>query len=238
MNIRLLHPTIRSPKDSPSDSPPGPVIEFISSDETLDRYQEVILASGWQLERYRRNPVFQNSHQYGDILFTLGRAEVTEVRNGSLFQRVRFAVGENPVARIAYDLYRGGFLNAVSVGFLPIEVEEGGKADPWRRRFVRQELLETSAVSLPANPNALALAVKSGAVTRSDLLELYDLLRHITLDFGHLDLGPSAPDAPTLSPSDALRSDAPTLSPPLALADAWRQFKQTIDDIRAILRRA
>jgi hypothetical protein len=32
------------------------------------------------LENYLRNPVFQNSHQYGDILFTLGKALVTEIR--------------------------------------------------------------------------------------------------------------------------------------------------------------
>src|SRR5213592_228794 len=58
----------------------APVLEFMSSDETLDRYGEIIVASGWRLENYRRNPVFQNAHQYGDVIFTLGRALVTEVR--------------------------------------------------------------------------------------------------------------------------------------------------------------
>jgi hypothetical protein len=59
---------------------PAAILDFISSDETLDRYDEIIVASGWRLENYRRNPVFQNSHQYGDILFTLGKALITEVR--------------------------------------------------------------------------------------------------------------------------------------------------------------
>src|SRR5262245_56197614 len=97
-------------------------LDFISSDETLDRYGEIISASGWRLENYRRNPVFQNAHQYGDVIFTLGRALITEVREpgphevgtprcGVLFQRIQFATDVNPMARIAYGLYKGKFLN-------------------------------------------------------------------------------------------------------------------------------
>jgi hypothetical protein len=41
---------------------------------------------------------------------------------------------------------------------------------------LEQELLEVSAVAIPANPNALALAYKSGAVEKADLKELSSLL--------------------------------------------------------------
>jgi hypothetical protein len=228
---------------------PAAILDFISSDETLDRYDEIIVASGWRLENYRRNPVFQNSHQYGDILFTLGKALITEVRqdapSGStlhaprstpyLFQRIEFAVDANPIARIAYGLYLPGFLNCMSVGFFPIRWQNAGdesvterSADilsavsqssalpgigqahhygmesgsgsgpalvsspvvrspvvslsaavppPFRRKYLEQELLEVSAVAIPANPNALALALKSGSVEKSDLRETLDLLR-------------------------------------------------------------
>ena len=98
-------------------------LDFVSSDSTLDRYGEIIQASGWKLENYQRNPVFQNSHQYGDILFTLGKALIMEVRGGQLFQRIQFACDINPMAKIAYGLYKGKFLNAVSVGFVPIRWE-------------------------------------------------------------------------------------------------------------------
>ena len=154
-----------------------PIIEFTASDDTLDRYDEVIDAKGWDLTNYRRNPVFQNSHKYGDVVFTLGKSLVTEIRGNALVQQIEFAVDINPVARLAYDLYKGGFLNAVSVGFIPIEWEEGGGATKYRRKFIKQELLELSAVSIPANPNALANAVKSGAVDRSDLRELAEFLK-------------------------------------------------------------
>jgi hypothetical protein len=47
----------------------------------------------------------------------------------------------------------------------------------YRRKYLEQELLEVSAVAIPANPNALALALKSGSVEKSDLRETLDLLR-------------------------------------------------------------
>jgi HK97 family phage prohead protease len=168
----------------------GATLDFIASTASLDRYHEVIEPAGWRLEAYRRNPVFQNAHNYGDILFTLGKALVTEVRGvgdeRALYQRIQFAVDVNPVARIAYGLYKGGFLNAVSVGFIPLRWEDGGNgsaasqaAAAPRRRYLEQELLEVSAVSIPANPDALALGLKSGAVEKGDLqaaLDLYQTL--------------------------------------------------------------
>src|SRR5512146_1397712 len=105
-------------------------LDFVASTATLDRYHEVIEPAGWRLDSYRRNPVFQNAHNYGDILFTLGKALSTEVRSiaggQALCQRIQFATDVNPVARIAYGLYKGGFLSAVSVGFIPLRWEDGG----------------------------------------------------------------------------------------------------------------
>jgi hypothetical protein len=65
--------------------------------------------------------------------------------------------------------------------------------------------LEVSAVSIPANPNALALAFKSGAVPKSDLRDTADLLQQIL----------SAP-SPELSTVDSEPSTfSPALSPEL-----------------------
>jgi hypothetical protein len=214
-------------EDAADQNPAGgplPVIDFVSSDATLDRYDEIISPTGWRLDNYRRNPVFQNAHQYGDIIFTLGKALITEVRTTPfphLFQRIEFAVAVNPMARIAYGLYRNKFLNAVSVGFIPIrwengdgstsrelnrafsprppppEEERGQAAAPVgsgpavrqqdslcdglgvrqaRRTYLEQELLEVSAVGIPANPEALQLGLKSGAIERADLKALLELL--------------------------------------------------------------
>src|ERR1044071_1122395 len=196
-----------------------PILDFMASDETLDRCDEVIQASGWRLDSYRRNPVFQNAHQYGDVIFTLGKALITEVRSSSecrvstlrnaaseerssvegdslslqsrataggpstfLFQRVQFATEANPMARIAYALYKGKLLNAVSVGFVPLRWDDANgseKASRVRRRYLEQELLEVSAVGIPANPNALQLGFKAGVIQKADLRELLELVETV-----------------------------------------------------------
>jgi hypothetical protein len=163
-----LHVEIREPGERSAGvaaSDPQPILDFIASDETLDRYGEIIVARGWQLDNYRCNPVFQNAHQYGDVIFTLGKALMTEVRDGRLYQRVEFATEVNPMARIAYGLYKGKFLNGSNA------------IKDFRRKYIEQELLEVSAVGIPANPNALALGLKSGAIEKADLRELNDLIR-------------------------------------------------------------
>src|SRR6266566_111327 len=226
--VDIGEPTVeqlsRDGVDRVATGEPGAILDFIASDETLDRYEEIICAGGWRLDNYQRNPVFQNAHKYGDIIFTLGRALVTEVRAVAgrqvLFQRVEFATAHNPMAKIAYGLYKGKFLNAVSVGFIPLRWEnadgseqgnsqgcglplpapsEEGEAHRhatrsslfalrsspsspsgrFRRRYLEQELLEVSAVGIPANPNALVLGLKAGALETSDLRALAELLGHL-----------------------------------------------------------
>jgi hypothetical protein len=179
-------------------------LDFVSSDPTLDRYHEIISPAGWKLSTYQKNPVFQNAHQYGDIIFTLGRALITEIRQADsipqspirtphLYQRIQFAVDANPVAKIAHALYAGRFLNAVSVGFIPIRWEDGTAESTFRRKYLEQELLEVSAVAIPANPNALALAYRSGVLANSDLKDTLDLIRQITSP-----TRPTSPTSPTL----------------------------------------
>jgi HK97 family phage prohead protease len=170
---------ITIPKDLGADAA---VIDMRASDDTLDRYGEVIVAAGWELDHYQKNPVIQNAHQYGDIIFTIGKALKTEVQSNELVQRWQFAVEVNPMARIAYGLYKGGFLHTSSVGFIPKKWENGNKETAYSRKYLKQELLEVSAVGIPANPNALALALKSGAVERDDLQESFEILKSICKD--------------------------------------------------------
>ena len=175
----------------------GPCLDFLASTGTVDRFQEIIEPEGWKLDSYRQNPVFQNAHRYGDVLFTLGKALVTEVRDigegrKGLFQRIEFATECNPVAKVAYGLYQGGFLNAVSVGFIPLRWEEGSDKTSFRRRYLEQELLEVSAVAIPANSEALALGLAEGAITRCAVQEAIDVFE-ATLG-GKGDHGPQTTD--------------------------------------------
>ena len=78
-------------------------------------------------------------------------------------------------------------LQAASVGFIPLKWEDSEPTpnhnlnpnQAWARRYTEQELLEVSAVGIPANPNALTLALRAGAVEESDLRELFALLKHL-----------------------------------------------------------
>jgi len=120
-------------------------IDFVMSTDDVDRHGESV-AQNWETENFVKNPVFLNSHQYHDAAETIGKVvDITQNEN-SLEGVVEFAVEENPKAKIIYDLYTGGFLNAVSVGFNEMKVEDG----------IANELLELSAVSVPANAQALA----------------------------------------------------------------------------------
>jgi len=227
-----IHVEIREPdagSQEPESSIQNPVLDFISSDETLDRCGEIIVASGWNLYSYRRNPVFQNAHQYGDIIFTLGRALLTEVRAGKLFQRVKFATNVNPMAKIAYGLYRGKFLNAVSVGFIPLRWENGGDSKAYSRKYLEQELLEVSAVAIPANPSALALGLKSGAVEKADLSDLADLI-HQTLDISEGAVVAAVEGGPALAsvPGSSTQLQSPSAARYARLMSLARQLHQLL----------
>jgi len=135
-------------------SPGGRRMVFVMSDETVDRAGDIVKVDGWQLDGFRKNPVFPLQH--ASDRFPLGVWEKVWTENGKLMGIARFAdAGTHPEADLAYSLYKQGIMNAVSVRFVGMEYEpneHGGLT------FTNQELLECSAVSVPANPNALAVA--------------------------------------------------------------------------------
>lgn len=125
----------------------------VFSSQTEDRHGDVVMQDGWDLKNYKKNPVILNSHNYDDATEVIGRAipKSLKIENKELVGEIVFAVNENPKAKIIFDLYAGGFLNAFSVGFIPKKFKEDNF-------FVieESELLELSAVSVPANARALA----------------------------------------------------------------------------------
>jgi len=130
------------------------VLEFIGSTEDVDRDGEVILAAGWDLKNYKTNPVFMWAHRYMDP--PIGKANRVWVKDNKLHFHIEFADAETyEFADTIFKLYKGGFLKATSVGFIPMEWEDGDGHKAPRRTYKKQELLELSAVPVPANPTAL-----------------------------------------------------------------------------------
>jgi hypothetical protein len=114
-----------------------------------------------------KNPVFLGFHNSRD--FPLGKVVKFWVEGNSVKADVYFPTLKelssdmNNVSEKArlidfcFHCYKTGMLNAVSVGFIPlewIETEKGFDILKW-------ELLEFSAVAVPANQDAIAEAVKS-----------------------------------------------------------------------------
>ena len=151
------------------------VLEFVGSTETQDRDREVILAKGWDLKNYRKNPVFMFGHKYDQP--PIGKALKVKAEDGALKFQIEFADQETyPFADTIYRLYRGGFMKATSVGFIPAEWKDKDEDDEDekspRRTYTKQELLELSAVAVPSNPDALVQAREAGIINTKD----FDLL--------------------------------------------------------------
>lgn len=131
---------------------------FVISNEEVDRHGDVIMAAGWQLESYRKNPVFLWAHDYARPV--IGRASAIWRDPSSLLARIEFAPTE--FAQEVATLYRQNYQKGVSVGFRPIKFEERREEQTGAFlgiRFLEQELLEVSAVPVPANRTALRRAL-------------------------------------------------------------------------------
>lgn len=133
----------------------GKDFEFVLSDATPDRYGDIILAEGWDLENFNKNPIALFGHRSD---FAIGKWENVRVVKGQLRGFLKLAP-EGTSDRIdeIRKLIDADILRAVSVGFRPVESKQIS-SDSYGEIYTKQELVETSVVSVPANPNALAVA--------------------------------------------------------------------------------
>ncbi|MFH0298367.1 phage major capsid protein [Bradyrhizobium sp. 31Argb] len=130
-------------------------MEFVLSDETPDRLDDVIMSDGWQLANFKKNPIALFNHKSD---FPIGRWKNLRVENKQLIGRLELAP-EGTSERIdeIRKLIDAGILRAVSVGFKPVATKPRAESG-FGMFYTKAELVETSLVSVPANPNALAIA--------------------------------------------------------------------------------
>ena len=143
--------------------------EFIASDETPDSYGDIVKAEGWDLKRYKKNPIVLFNHSSS---MPVGYSPKTWVDDTKLICRIKLAdEGTSEFIDTLYKLMKQRILRAMSVGFRAtkdVEIIRGKENEFLGLLFNGQELLENSIVSVPANPNALSLA-KSWGVRDSTL---------------------------------------------------------------------
>lgn len=123
----------------------------IASTEGMDRSGDVLLVKNWDFSKFIKNPVLQAGHDYRPQ-YTVGKAENIRVEgNEVLFEPVFHTI--TPLAKQVKEMYEKGFLNAWSVGFIPGSAQLEGKSI--EDGGTPNELLEVSAVAVPANAEAL-----------------------------------------------------------------------------------
>lgn len=163
------------------------LVDYVASNETLDCYDEIVSVKGWRFTRFEKNAPFVDSHDYESIKKLLGRVESARVEGKDLIERVRWAkdIQENALAQLGWKMTVGGFLRAVSVGFIPVRMVRNGQ-DGWTQAlqalaikpedanairwiYLEQEQIELSACIIGANPDALAKSFEAGCVKDADL---------------------------------------------------------------------
>lgn len=135
----------------------GDGLEFVLSDGTVDRYGDIVDPEGWVLTNFKKNPIALFGHSSN---FPIGKWSDLRVEAGKLIGKLTLAKrGTSYRIDELIGLVEQGILRAVSVGFRPIKSEPIDPERPYGpQKYVKQELLETSLVSVPANPAALARA--------------------------------------------------------------------------------
>lgn len=152
--------------------------KVIASTPSVDRYGDVV-APDWKLERFAANPVVVWSHDYN--LPPVGKVTDLSMDGDSLIASIKWDDSEpGSLGATVSRQFREGFLSAVSVGFAPTkstprqELPEDHPASGKSGQYLTgNELLEISAVSIPANPEAVAIRAKMWG------LEADPIQRHI-----------------------------------------------------------
>jgi len=165
-------------------------VTAVISTSSVDRDREIVLAKGANLEAYVKNPVVLWAHDYKDM--PVGRALWIKKGRDKITAKVKFAtVEQNPNAEYVYQLFKGGFLNAFSIGFsvskshspTPDEVKKKPEFAEAVRIIDEWELLEFSVVPVPANSEALSQAVKS-----KELILSGQIVKDMEIDLGGEDI--------------------------------------------------
>jgi len=187
--------------------------EIMISTPAVDRDRDRVLPEGARTSSYMKNPVVQWGHDYSSPWATVGKTSSLEIGTDGIKAEFSFrepANDSDPVT-IVRNLWTGGYINTASVGFNPIQWEENehGGFD-----FTEWELLEWSLVPIPANQEALRLAVKA----------LDDRPEYTTWGIPDFDTGP---------PLVTITEKQPREDPPV---DDYTEHIEALDKLIAVLK--
>lgn len=165
----------------PATNPEKKIVRFslVVESKVRNRYGYIVKADGWNLDNYIRNGVVLLSHnQWG---LPIGKNIGIGVKGKVLQQAAQFT--PDGLGADVHALYAGEFMRAWSAGFLPLKWETLDDGVD----FLEQELWEASAVSVPADPNALSQnapeKVANDAALMQDAAEILERINRKTAEF-------------------------------------------------------
>ena len=137
-------------------------LSAVASTAAVDRDGEVILPTAFadDLAMYRANPVIMAAHTHAawdGAPTIIGSASKIEIADDALAFEMIFA--RTDIAKAWQSLYEDGHARAFSVGFIPKQGEWKEQDDESIYVHTRVELLEISAVAVPANPEAVVRGI-------------------------------------------------------------------------------
>jgi len=139
-------------------------IEMIGSSEDFDRIGDRVIMSGVQLANFKKNPVILANHSYGidEKPTCIGKAIDVSVQGTQLIFKIQFADTVN--GQEWYYLYANKFMNASSIGFIPLESTPNNQGG---YDFLQIELLELSLIPIPCNQACIQRAFDDNKISKS-----------------------------------------------------------------------
>lgn len=159
------NPDIQIRKQFPIDAtakaidPETRTARFTITTAGVDRDNDTVAVDGWDVASYQKSPVVLWAHDYSQM--PVARAiDLVQTAKGLEATAEFPPKGTYAFADTVFDMLKGGFLSATSVGFRPKNAVPN--TDRQGIDFLEQELLEFSIVPVPANPEALIMARSKG----------------------------------------------------------------------------
>jgi hypothetical protein len=202
-------------------------VRIKASTDSIARDHGIVPMRAWQnggLRNFTENPIILAFHDHKQ---PIGRSVHTEIDGNALVEYWEFHL-ETDISRTMHKLYDRGFMRAASVGFSVLEfsfvdelddkqmdklVQQYGAAAVRDLYWIaeRAELLETSAVPVPADASALTFgfdaAVRNAQAVGIDVTSLTPSTSDVTMSVDKNAEAAAAPAAPaTPAPDAELRS--------------------------------
>ncbi|MBE3088395.1 MAG: HK97 family phage prohead protease, partial [Chloroflexi bacterium] len=133
-DIRLVRKGYEVKAEDANDEDRTIVARVSTSDR--DRDDEIVEPKGIELKDFQKNPVLLWAHSYSTP--AIGKALWSKTDEKGLICKFQFAPTQ--FASEIYELYKGGYQRAFSIGFIPVEYDQKTKTHN------KISLLEVSAV--------------------------------------------------------------------------------------------